>query len=52
VKLSTIAFAVDTDCLLVGDSEGQVVIYQVPDTLLHRDNQVKHSSTCQNLQIL
>ncbi|XP_078075499.1 dynein axonemal intermediate chain 4 [Mustelus asterias] len=37
LSLSTILFAENTDCILVGDSNGEVVIYEIHN-MLHQDN--------------
>lgn len=40
LKLSTIKYAINSDCLLVGDSDGQIVVYQLSDTLLEHNYDV------------
>jgi WD40 repeat protein len=41
VKLSAVSFARNTECLLVGDSEGQVIIYQLRGMSPPRENQIE-----------
>jgi len=45
VKLSSVSFSRNSDCLLVGDSEGQVTVYQLRGMpMLHAD-QVRRTAS-------
>ncbi|XP_062285113.1 dynein axonemal intermediate chain 4 [Scomber scombrus] len=40
VKMTSLLFATQTDCVLVGDSDGQVTVYQLKDVILGESSQV------------
>lgn len=41
VKIKSLLFATQTDCVLVGDSDGQVTVYQLKNLSLGEGSQVK-----------
>ncbi len=40
VKMKSLLFATQTDCVLVGDSDGQVTVYQLKNLSLGESSQV------------
>ncbi|XP_056670964.1 dynein axonemal intermediate chain 4 isoform X3 [Monodelphis domestica] len=38
VKITTVLFAKHTDCILIGDSEGQVTVYELKDMPVHGES--------------
>lgn len=43
VKMKSLLFASQTDCVLVGDSDGQVTVYQLKNLSAGESSQVKLS---------
>lgn len=43
VKMKSLLFASQTDCVLVGDSDGQVTVYQLKNLSVGESSQVKLS---------
>lgn len=41
VKMRSLLFATQTDCVLVGDSDGRVTVYQLKDISVEGSSQVK-----------
>lgn len=41
VKLTSLLFARATDCVLVGDSDGHVIVYQLKNLIVGEGKQVK-----------
>lgn len=41
VTLTSLQFAMGTDCVLVGDSEGQVTVYKIENLNVGKTKQVK-----------
>lgn len=41
VKMKSLLFATQTDCVLVGDSDGQVTVYQLRNLSVRESSQVK-----------
>uniref|UniRef100_A0A8C4GD73 Dynein axonemal intermediate chain 4 n=1 Tax=Dicentrarchus labrax TaxID=13489 RepID=A0A8C4GD73_DICLA len=41
VKMTSLLFATQTDCVLVGDSDGQVTVYQLKNLSVGKNSQVK-----------